>query len=92
MYVTAVIYEREHYVQHTCRTVLIVLYPTHLAWPNLLSCQPRVTVTMFCLQSYQGLIIHRSFVYLSYPKDRINTQAIYQFVLAQVKSTCLCFT
>ena len=37
---------------------------------------------MFCLQSYQGLIINRSLVYLSYPKGRINTQVIYLFALA----------
>ena len=39
---------------------------------------------MFYLQSYQGLIIDRSFVYQPYPKDRINAQVIYQFALAQV--------
>ena len=33
---------------------------------------------MFCLQSYQGLMIDRSLV------DRINTQVIYRFTLAQV--------
>ena len=32
---------------------------------------------MFCLQSYQGLSIDRSLVYLSYLQDRINTQKIY---------------
>ena len=42
---------------------------------------------MFCLQSYQGLKIDRSLVYLSYPQDRINAQVIYRFVLAQVEST-----
>ena len=42
---------------------------------------------MFCLQSYQGLIIDRSLVYESYPQDRINTQVIYQFTLAQVECT-----
>ena len=42
---------------------------------------------MFCLQSYQGLIIDRSLVYLSYPQDRINTQVIYRFALAQVNCT-----
>ena len=31
MYVTAVIYEHERYIQHTCHTFPIVLYPTHLA-------------------------------------------------------------
>ena len=40
---------------------------------------------MFCLQSYQGLLIDRSLVFLSYPQDRINTQVIYRFALAQVK-------
>ena len=39
---------------------------------------------MFCLQSYQGLRIDRSLVYKSYPQDRINTQVIYRFALAQV--------
>ena len=38
---------------------------------------------MFCLQSYQGLMIDKSIVYQSYPQDRINTQVIYQFALAQ---------
>ena len=42
---------------------------------------------MFCLQSYQGLRIDRSLVYQSYPQDRINTQMIYQFALAQVECT-----
>ena len=32
---------------------------------------------MFCLQSYQELIIDISLVYKSYPQDRINTQVIY---------------
>ena len=40
---------------------------------------------MFCLQSYQGLIIDVSLVYESYPQDRINTQVIFRFALAQVK-------
>ena len=39
---------------------------------------------MFCLQSYQGLIIDRSLVYKSYPQDRTNSQVIYRFTLAQV--------
>ena len=43
---------------------------------------------MFCLQSYKGLISDRSLVYKSYPQDRINTQVIYRFALAQVKCTC----
>ena len=47
---------------------------------------------MFCLQSYQGLIIDRSLVYKSYPQDRINTQVIYQFAIAHVKCTRLSFT
>ena len=38
---------------------------------------------MFCLQSYQGLIIDISLVY----EDMINTQVIYRFALAQVKCT-----
>ena len=46
---------------------------------------------MFCLQSYQGLIIDKSPVYLSYPQDRINTQVIYWFALARVECTNLCF-
>ena len=40
---------------------------------------------MFCLQSYQGLLIDKSLVYLSYPADRINTQVIFRFELAQVE-------
>ena len=39
---------------------------------------------MFCLHRYQGLIIDRSLVCWSYPQDRINTQVIYRFVLAQM--------
>ena len=35
---------------------------------------------VFCLQSYQG------------PQDRINTQVIYPFALAQVECTSKCFT
>ena len=42
---------------------------------------------MFCLQSYQGLRIDRSLVYLSYPQDMINTHVIYRFVLTQVVCT-----
>ena len=42
---------------------------------------------MFCLQSYQGIRIDRSLVYQSYPQDRINTQVIYRFALAQVECT-----
>ena len=42
---------------------------------------------MFCLQSHQGLIIKRSLVYQSYPQDRIDTQVIYRFALAQVECT-----
>ena len=42
---------------------------------------------MFCLQIYQRLIIDGSLVYLSYPQDRINTQVIYRFGLAEVKCT-----
>ena len=42
---------------------------------------------MFCLQSYQGLIIDRSLVHLSYPQDMINTQVIYRFASAQVMCT-----
>ena len=33
------------------------------------------------------IIIDRSLVYLSYPQDRINTQVIYRFTLAQVGCT-----
>ena len=40
---------------------------------------------MFCLQSYQGPIIDRSLVYLSYSQDMINKQVIYQFALDQVE-------
>ena len=39
---------------------------------------------MFCLQSYQGLIIDISLVYRSYPQNRINTKVIYRFALAQL--------
>ena len=42
---------------------------------------------MFSLQVNQGLKIDRSLVYESYPQDRINTQLIYRFVLAQMEST-----
>ena len=44
---------------------------------------------MFCLQSYQGLIINRSLcvVYQSYPQVRINKQVINRFVLAQLECT-----
>ena len=42
---------------------------------------------IFCLQSYQELIIDISLVYYSYPQDRINTQVIYRFALAQVECT-----
>ena len=42
---------------------------------------------MFCLQNYQGLRIDISLVYQSYPQDRINTQVIYRFALAQVECT-----
>ena len=40
---------------------------------------------MFCLQSYQGPIIDRSLVYLSYSQDMINKQVIYRFALDQVE-------
>ena len=46
----------------------------------------------FCLQSYQGLRIDRLLVYQSYPQDRIDTQVIYRFALAQVVCTSYCFT
>ena len=42
---------------------------------------------MFCLQSYSGFIIDRSLVYKSYSQDRINTQVIYRFALAEVECT-----
>ena len=51
-----------------------------------------VSDVMFCLQCYQGLRMDRSLVYLSYPQDRINTQLIYPFALAQVDCISLCFT
>ena len=41
---------------------------------------------MFCLQSYLGLRIDRFLLYNSYPQDRINTQVIYRFALAQVNN------
>ena len=44
---------------------------------------------MFCLQSYQGLIIDRSLVY---PQDRINTQVIDRFALPQMECTSKCLT
>ena len=47
----------------------------------LLSCLPRVNVTSFCLQSYQGLLIDRLLLYYSYPQGRINTQVIYRFAV-----------
>ena len=37
------------------------------------------------LQRYQGLIIDRCLEYLSCPQDRINTQVIYRFALAQIE-------
>ena len=43
---------------------------------------------MFCLQRLQrnqGLIIDRLLVYYYHPQDRINTQVIYRFALAQVE-------
>ena len=43
---------------------------------------------IYCLQSYQSHIIDISLMYLSYPQDRINTQVIYRFALAQAKCTC----
>ena len=46
---------------------------------------------MFCLQSYHGLIIDRSLLYKSFPADRINSQVISRFALAQVKCTRKCF-
>ena len=49
--------------------------------------------TMFCLQSYLGLIIDRLLVCLSYPQDRNNTQVIYRFALAQAfQVACTSFT
>ena len=44
---------------------------------------------MFCLQRYiyQGHIIDRLIVYLSYPQDIINTKEIYRFALTQVEHT-----
>ena len=42
---------------------------------------------IFCLQSYKGLIIDRSHMYLSNPQDRINAQVIYRFALAQMECT-----
>ena len=42
---------------------------------------------MFCLQSYQGLIIDISLVYLSRQQDSVNTQVNYRFALAQVECT-----
>ena len=47
---------------------------------------------MFCLLIYQRLIIDRSLVYKSYPQDRINTQVVYQFALAQVECASYCLT
>ena len=41
---------------------------------------------MFSLHSYQERMIDRLI-----NKDRKNTQVEYQFALAQVKRTCLCF-
>ena len=41
---------------------------------------------VFCLQSYQGLMIDKARVYSSYPQDTIShIQVIYRFALAQVK-------
>ena len=59
------------------------------AWQYTGYCLPAKSDSdvMFCLQSYLGLMINRSLVYLSYPQDTINTQVIYRFVLAQVGCT-----
>ena len=57
-------------VQVACCIYLLTLLT------NVLSCQPRVTLSS-CY--YQGLIIDRPLVYLSYPQDMINTQVIYRF-------------
>ena len=43
------------------------------------------TDVMFCLQSYEGLIIDRSLVY--YMQSEINTQVIYRIALAQIECT-----
>ena len=46
------------------------------------------SVIMFCLQSYQRYIsIGHLTVYYSHTQERINTQVIYRFMLAQVKCT-----
>ena len=42
---------------------------------------------ILCLQSYQGQIIERLLVYLSYSQDRINTQVIDRFALAVMECT-----
>ena len=42
---------------------------------------------MFCLQSYLGLGIDGSLVYLCYPHDRVGAHVIYQFSLARVVCT-----
>ena len=42
---------------------------------------------MVCLLSYKELINDISHVYLSYPLDRINTQVVYRFALAQLECT-----
>ena len=66
------------------------LFPFHYKqiYNVLLSCPAKSdSDDMFCLQSYKGLRIDRSLVYLSYPQDRINTHEISRFALSQVECT-----
>ena len=74
------------------RCIIIGLCIFSLKQVNNGKCITAVTVlqaksdsdVMFCLQSCQKLRINRSLVYESYWQDRIKTQVIYRFALAQV--------
>ena len=63
----------------TTRGWIVCIYIYSTSTPILLSYLPAKSGidVMFCLQKYQGLQIKRSLVYLSYLKDRINTQVVY---------------
>ena len=70
------------------RTILIIWsVPSIFAlWKlqKLLSCQPKVTKTSCFVYKVIRVL---SLVYNSYPQDRMNTQEIYRFALAQAKCT-----
>ena len=62
----------------TFRLTMYNLIRGHVIHCNVLPAKSDRYVIL-CLQSYQGLRIDRSLVYLSYLQDRINTQVIYRF-------------